>query len=184
MPEEGKNILKFENFKKQMKAPFFIYADFEAVITKIPEDKREKTRCTEKTNVHEACGFAFTVVRSDGKVVRPVYTYRQKPGSEQKTAEAFLNMLLEVEEELRESLESQEKVKMSQQDWQHFYHTKNCHICDEPLVREQFLDSRQTFDIWTGKYAGQSHKRCFFKEQQTIIPVFNKFGQYEDKYCI
>ena len=70
---------------------------------------------------------------------------------------------------------------MSRNDWQYFNYAENCHICDEPLVREQFLDSRQTFDMWTGKYAGQSHKRCFFKEQQTIIPVVNEFGENEDK---
>jgi len=31
MPEEGKNILKFANHHKQMRAPFIMYADFEAM---------------------------------------------------------------------------------------------------------------------------------------------------------
>ena len=36
MPEEGKNILSFQNHHKQMKAPYVIYADFEALVKKIP----------------------------------------------------------------------------------------------------------------------------------------------------
>ena len=35
MPEEGENILAFQNYQKQMKAPYVIYADFEALVKKI-----------------------------------------------------------------------------------------------------------------------------------------------------
>ena len=35
MPEKGKNILKFNNFRKQQPVPFVIYADFEAMTEKI-----------------------------------------------------------------------------------------------------------------------------------------------------
>jgi len=31
MPEEGKNILKFANHHKQMRVPFIMYADYEAL---------------------------------------------------------------------------------------------------------------------------------------------------------
>ncbi|KAL9989123.1 hypothetical protein ACROYT_G003634, partial [Oculina patagonica] len=86
MPEEGKNTLSFKNYQKQMKAPFVIYADFEALLRKMqgckretPEDRQKRKdkgeelkdlkqkSYTEKTEQHEACGFAYTVVRSDGK---------------------------------------------------------------------------------------------------------------------
>ena len=35
MPDEGKNKLMFQNYHKQMKVPFVIYADFEALTTKV-----------------------------------------------------------------------------------------------------------------------------------------------------
>lgn len=35
MPEEGKNKLEFQNWYKQLKAPYIIYANFEALTTKI-----------------------------------------------------------------------------------------------------------------------------------------------------
>jgi len=36
MPEEWKNTLSFQNHHKQMKVPYVIYADFEALVRKIP----------------------------------------------------------------------------------------------------------------------------------------------------
>ena len=35
MPKDGENILHFENYQKQMKASYIIYADFESIITKL-----------------------------------------------------------------------------------------------------------------------------------------------------
>jgi hypothetical protein len=35
MPEEDQKILKYIKYHKQLKAPYIIYADFEAITTKI-----------------------------------------------------------------------------------------------------------------------------------------------------
>ena len=68
----GEKHPRFSNYYKQMKAPYVIYADFEALVKKMPgcerdPDKKHKSY-TEKTEWHEACGFAYIVVRSDGKM--------------------------------------------------------------------------------------------------------------------
>ena len=34
VPKQGENILKFNNFHKQLPVPFVIYADFEAIVKK------------------------------------------------------------------------------------------------------------------------------------------------------
>ena len=72
MPEEGKSILSFQNYKKQMKMPFVIYTDFEALIRKIPGCERGPERMqisyTEKTGTHEACGYSYMVVRCDDEI--------------------------------------------------------------------------------------------------------------------
>ena len=73
MPEKGKNTLSFQNYHKQMKVTYVIYGDFEALVRKIPGCERgpgrEQTSYTEKTEWHEACGYAYIVVRCDGKVI-------------------------------------------------------------------------------------------------------------------
>ena len=70
MPEEGENILAFQNHQKQMKAPYVIYADFEALVKKMHGCERDpEKKCksyTEKTEWHEACGYSYIVVKSGG----------------------------------------------------------------------------------------------------------------------
>ena len=50
MPKQGENILKFNNFHKQLPVPFVIYADFEAIMKKVQgceqskEMKKDKDR--------------------------------------------------------------------------------------------------------------------------------------------
>ena len=59
MPEEGKNTVAFQNQHKQMRVPYVIYADFEALVRKIHGfergPQRRGKRFTEKTEWHEAC---------------------------------------------------------------------------------------------------------------------------------
>ena len=55
-----------------MKVPYVIYEDFGALVRKIPgcergPDSKQKSY-TEKTEWHQACGYSFMVVRSDGEV--------------------------------------------------------------------------------------------------------------------
>lgn len=65
MPVPG-STLKFKNHHKQQKAPYVIYADFESIIKKLPEERA--TAKTEKMPRHVGSGYAYTVVRSTEKV--------------------------------------------------------------------------------------------------------------------
>ena len=96
MPENGKNTLKFVNHQKQQKAPYVIYADFESIIEALPKDARYPTERTEKTVRHVASGFAYTVVRSDGKSWSR--KYRQGAHGETSAAEECLESILREEE--------------------------------------------------------------------------------------
>ena len=65
MPKQGENILKFNNFHKQLPVPFVIYADFEAIMKKVQgceqseEMKNEKNKRSymEACQTHEDCGY-------------------------------------------------------------------------------------------------------------------------------
>ena len=97
MPEKDKNTLKFQNYQRQMKAPYVIYADFESIIEKydtcIPPTERSSTT---KAEVHKPCGFSLVAVRSDGEV-KKVHCYRGEDFVKQ-----FLATLLQTEMEIRE----------------------------------------------------------------------------------
>ena len=65
MPKQGENILKFNNFHKQLPVPFIIYADFEAITKKVQgceqseeiKKKKNKRSYTEAYQTHEDCGM-------------------------------------------------------------------------------------------------------------------------------
>ena len=42
MPKQGENVLKFNNFHKQLPVPFVIYADFEAITKKVQGCKQSE----------------------------------------------------------------------------------------------------------------------------------------------
>ena len=48
MPKNGENILKFDNFHKQLPVPFVIYADFEAITKKVQGCKQSEEMEKEK----------------------------------------------------------------------------------------------------------------------------------------
>ena len=73
MTEAGKNKLTFQNHHKQFPAPFVIYADFEALTTKIEgPELNPSVSNTQRTQLHDTCSYCYVVVRCDGKTGTPV----------------------------------------------------------------------------------------------------------------
>ena len=65
MPEENKNILKYNNGEKSLKVPHVIYADNESLLIKQQSSQNKpENSFTEKKSVHEACGYALNSVTS------------------------------------------------------------------------------------------------------------------------
>ena len=162
MPKEGENKMAFKNFYKQMKAPYAVYVDFECILRKIdtcePENKKSFTIKTEK---HEPCGFSYVVVRSDGQISGP-YTYRGEDA-----VYMFLRYLLNREIEMREDMANKRPLVMTNEDWQKYRNAAECHICNKGLYKDLYLDSMEVFDPDSGKYCGQSHRRCYHEQQTT-----------------
>ena len=177
MPKEGENILAFQNYQKQMKAPYVIYADFEALVKKIQGCERapEKNKSyTEKTEWHEACGYSYIVVKSDGEVTGSK-VYRGV-----NAVKSFLESIMQEKEKIRQMLTQQKPVTMTHEDWYDFKNAYNCHICEKKLVKENYWDSLPVYTkgliTKKEKYQGQYHKRCFFNEQKDRQEEFELQG--------
>ena len=155
MPKQGENKMVFKNYYKQMKAPYVIYNDFESVLKKIatcePDNKQSFTIKTEK---HEPCGFSYVIVRSDGQSFGP-HTYRGEDA-----VYKFLTSLLNHEIKMREDMANKMPLVMTNKDWQKFRNAGECHICNKSLYKDLYLDSMEVYDHDSGKYCGQSHRRC------------------------
>jgi len=155
-----------------MKMPYVIYADFEALVRKIPGcergPEREQTSYTEKTEWHEACGYAYRVVRSDGEVTgSKVYRGENAVGT-------FLSDIQQEEEKIREAFATPKPIEMTWKDWENFKNAADCYICNKSLIKDEFLDSLPVWNIEEEgeeggenlSYWGQSHKRCFYNAQK------------------
>ena len=149
-----------------MKASYVIYADFEALVKKIhgcergPDSKNKSY--TEKTEWHEACGYSYIVVKSDGEVTGSK-VYRGE-----NAARTFLSDMLQEEVKIRESLATPKPIVMTYEDWEDYKNAKNCHICNKSLIKDKFLDSIPVCDYDTGCYCGQSHKGCYYAALKKI----------------
>ena len=85
MPKKGENILRFNNFHKQLPVPFVIYADFEAITKKVQgckqseemENEKNKRSYTKAYQTHEDCGSAYKVICCyDDKYSKPIQMHR------------------------------------------------------------------------------------------------------------
>ena len=157
MPKEGENKMTFTNHHKQMKSPYVVYADFECVLKKIEGcHPAPNSSYTVKTEKHEPCSFSYIAVRSDGKGFGP-YTYRGEDA-----VYMFLVWLQNHEREMREDMAKNRPLVMTPEDWKNHRQAVECHICNKALLKDLFLDSVGVHNPYSGKYCGQSHRRCFF----------------------
>ena len=151
MPKAGENKLTFQNHHKQFPAPFVIYADFEALTTKIEGPELDPSVSnTQRTQLHETCSYCYVVVRCDGKTETPV-EYRGPDA-----AEHFLRAVQAEERIIKDVLANPEDMRMTPEDILNHdavSRNGNCHICDKPLsCVAGTIDSVRDHCHITGKY--------------------------------
>ena len=85
MPKQGDNILKFNNFHRQLPVPLVIYANFEAITKKVQgceqseEMKKDKDRrsYTKAYQTRKDCGYGYKVVCCyRERYSKPIQMYR------------------------------------------------------------------------------------------------------------
>ncbi|KAK3800219.1 hypothetical protein RRG08_007560, partial [Elysia crispata] len=173
MPQKGK--LTFQNHHKQLPAPYVIYADFEALTTKVEGPELDPTKSnTQKTQHHEACSYCYVVVRCDGKTEAPA-KYRGP-----NAAEHFLRALQVEERGIQKVLAKPQDMRMTRADWESHRTASRCHVCDKPLEGDSVKDHCHI----TGKYRGAAHNACNLKlrlsPKTTTIPVvFHNLRGYD-----
>ena len=112
------NILKFNNFHKQLAIPFVIYADFEAITEKIhgcqPNNDKSFTEAYQK---HTDCGYGYKVVCCyDDKYTKPVQIYRGEKAV-YKFMEAMLNEVKYCKKMIKKEFNKPLKVTKDEGVW-------------------------------------------------------------------
>ena len=164
MPIQGENILKFNNFHKQLPVPFVIYADFEAVMKKIQgckqseemENEKNKRSYTEAYQTHEDCGSGYNVICCyDDKYSKDICIYRGE-----NAVHKFLENMLEEVEYCKAVIKKHfnKPLVMTEVDKQHCKTMDGCHICGEKYT-DKDVHVRDHCHI-TRKFRGSAHQEC------------------------
>ena len=135
MPKQGENILKFNNFCKQLPVPFVIYADFEAITKKVQgckqseemENEKNKRSYMEAYQTHEDCGSAYNVICCyDDKYSKDICISRVE-----NAVYKFIGKMLEEVEYCKAVIKKHFNLVMTEVDEQLFKTMDGCHICGE-----------------------------------------------------
>ena len=193
MPKQGENILKFNNFHKQLAVPFVIYADFEAITKKVQgceqseEMKKDKDRrsYTEAYQTHEDCVYGYKEVCCyDDKYSKDICIYRGE-----NTVYKFMEKMLEEVEYCKAIIKKQfnKPLIMTEDDEQHFKTMDGCHICGEKYT-DKDVRVRDHCHI-TGKFRGSTHQECNLKlrikpEDIKIPVIFHNLRGYDSHFIM
>ena len=195
MPEPGSKIA-FTNYRKQLPAPFVIYADFEAITEKVSQKKSH----TEQYQKHTACGYGYKVVCCyDDNFSKPTKIYRGEM-----TIHKFMKDMLAEVEYCQEIVKTHftKPLKMTDEDEESFQRAKECHICKKPFgknengvrnvggrnikkIKIKNVKVRDHCHV-TGKYRGAAHASCNlnFKLTDKIPVVFHNLKGYDSHFIM
>ena len=171
-----------------MKAPYVIYADTESIIKPTDNPGPNTDANTVQTSEHVPCSFAYTVVRSDGKVVSE-QLYRGEDA-----IDVFFEKLEGDLEWIRDDLKNIKEINMTSKDWDHHKAADTCWICGGDFKPYSNGDSEALWkvrdhDHLTGKYRGAAHSKCNLSLRidpyRTPIPVFfHNLKNYDSHHLI
>ncbi|VEN62739.1 unnamed protein product [Callosobruchus maculatus] len=149
------DILKFENYHKQLKVPFCVYADFECILSPLDQSEPSNQESfTIKKYQHIPCSFAYLIKAAHDDAASKFYKYRGE-----NAADEFVNCLQNDMRQLyKKYLKAVTPMSMSQQDVSQYDSATVCYICDKPF--EPLNRKVRDHCHITGKYRGAAHSIC------------------------
>ena len=186
MPDKDNNILKFNNFHKQLPVPFVMYADFEAITEKISGCQLNNNKSyTEAYQKHTDCGYGYKIVCCyDDKCSKPTTTYRGE-----KAVYKFMEAILEEVKYCKKVMKKEfnKPLIMTKEDEEKFQKAKECHICNKKYTNKD-NQVRDHCHI-TGKHRGSAHQECNLKlranpEEIKMPVIFHNLRGYDSHFIM
>ena len=180
MPAPGSTVA-FKNYRRQLPAPFVIYADFEAITEKASQKKSH----TEQYQKHTACGYGYKVVCCyDDKFSKSIKIYRGEMAIHK-----FMNDMLDEVKYCKKIAKNHftKPIEMTNEDKESFRLAKECHICKIPYgANDNFNNIVRDHCHVTGKYRGSAHEFCNLNFQLTdkIPVVFHNLKGYDSHFIM
>ena len=186
MPEEGTQ-LEFRNMRYQVKFPFTVYADFEALTT--PHTRTDPAvdmkNCVQK---HIPISVGLKLLSSAPGVLDNV-PYETYTGLD--VAEWFLRRLLDYRTMVNTYLYDTKRLIMTEADESDFADARVCYSCRKPFPADDKAAKKgqrkvRDHDHITGTYRGAAHSKCnLYLRRQNKLPVFiHNFRGYDSHLIV
>jgi len=178
MPEEGKNILRYQEGSKSIRVPFVIYADTECILRPIQSVKDQSDKpSTRNVAEHVGCGAAMFVKFAHGEYER---AFEQCRGED--AISTFCKTLKrQVERAIR--YKKREMNSLTPEEKQQYRETKKCHLCRKGFKVSESVGDRKVRDHchYTGVFRGAAHSSCNLAHQipKHIPVVFHNLSGYD-----
>lgn len=187
MPEERlpgqKPVLKFRNFRNQLKAAFVAYCDFESILkprNKKPLSKKYRIDYdgyqSNTRNIilqeHIPASFSVIIVDHEGNLYKK-FTYQGED-----CVDRFMDMMQEETKRIIQKLKTEKlPMNLTEKDEHAFQIATTCHICKNKLYFDKVRDHCHL----TGKFRGASHNSCNlqFQQRETLPIFFHNFQNYD-----
>ena len=126
-----KEIIKFENYFKQIPVPFKIYVDFECNLRVLESNEGSHTK---KEEDHIPCSFAYKVACIDYKFTKPIVAYRGK-----NAAYEFIKAILKEYKYCKKVINKHlNKNLITNKEEEHLFQKSNsCWICKKPIDNDE-----------------------------------------------
>jgi len=172
----------FKHVSRQLRIPFKIVADFEALTTEYNNLRADTDGNTTRYQKHIASSVGLKVVSEFEDLI---YYKPEIIRADTNVTTYFLNRLFELEKEINEIMKTNKPMVMTKQDWIIHNTATECHICKHPFTGHE-KKVRDHCHI-TGKYRGPAHNSCNLNYKQNTdfkIPVFIHNSKGYDTHLI
>jgi hypothetical protein len=187
MPKEGDNV-EFKVWKKTVRHPFVIYADFESLLVKTDEKKGDSTTVIQR---HEAMSYGFLVKASDNVPAALLEEYEIPAGpviyrgDENRTdvARHFVESIVEVTRKIENLMKTNIAIIMTEGEEKTYQECTVCNLCKCSLAGG---DKVRDHDHLTGKFRQVLGSRCNLELQQPkFVPVFfHNLTNYDSHFIV
>ena len=182
MPDEGKNILKFNQRDNLLKASHIFYFDIETLLLKTQSCKNNPEKpYTETKAIYEPSGYSLSLVTSYDSNKNKHSYYRGKD-----CMEVFPNSLrVQVMDII--NTEETPMIPLTEKQERLYDNKERCHMCKGKFSTNEYdknYDDQQKVidhDYYTGKYKGAAHRTCHERcyEQRDISVIAYNSSNYD-----